>query len=130
MPYLTFGTIPENVQTTDRPSESAPGNEDMSKFRSMKPHEKLVDAYGYDENILHGPQTLDRFYYHSLASTVERDHDQVVSRYISAKNEEKRKLKDPDGRRKQESDLTILWVGQIWIWVVDESITTSSQNIS
>ncbi|KAF2186042.1 hypothetical protein K469DRAFT_687459 [Zopfia rhizophila CBS 207.26] len=95
MPYLTFAT-------------SRPDDERKKKY------DKLEEWY--KDKILHGPRTLDRFYYYSLSDTGYRDATQVVTKYI-----------DERTGRKQDEPQKILQVDQLWLWVIDErTIITSS----
>jgi hypothetical protein len=147
MPYLTFGTIPKDLNSTEGSSEPAPVIKDMNKFRTMKRHEKLVDAYR--GHVLHGTQTLDRFYYHSLSDMNKRDHDQVVTKYIKSVDDARKERENGDRKKKSsmanvpsgKKDMqnphqnpespadelaysTILKIDQLWMWVVNESNVT------
>lgn len=59
--------------------------------------------------IKHKPVTLDQYYYPTIADTDERDKDQVLSKFL-----------DKQGK---QSDRKILMVNQLWIWIIDESMT-------
>jgi len=112
MPYLTFGTIPLIVT----PKIGLQGSSTASDAITLR-HQKLMEIY--KGKIIHASQTLDQFYYHSLANTDLRDRDQVVTRYI-------------EGTRNKNlwgSELTVLRVDQLWLWVVDESIIQCVQNV-
>ena len=54
--------------------------------------------------------TLDQYYYVSLTDTNIRDSDQVLHRYLDRYHEKKEK-------RMQ----MILVVGDLWLWIVDDS---------
>ncbi|PTU24414.1 hypothetical protein P175DRAFT_034708 [Aspergillus ochraceoroseus IBT 24754] len=54
--------------------------------------------------------TLDQYYYVALHDTKSRDDDQVVSRKLNSPN-------------------TILVVGQLWLWVIDENQSTGFVDI-
>jgi hypothetical protein len=128
MPYLTFATIPNDYR-------SHPGAEDVARSQLRQRHERLSDAYS--GNALHQSQSLDQFYYHSLPDTTSRDHDQVVTRYIEniegtlTENDIKTRGKRMYHQRKKHQwghYLTILRVDQLWMWVVDEGMFTSSSH--
>lgn len=88
MPYLTFAT-----RSTDE--------------ERKKRYDKLEEQY--KNKVLHGPRTLDQFYYYSLSDTSHRDDTQVVSRYFEEHSGSEKKPKK------------ILEVDQLWLWVIDES---------
>lgn len=132
MPYLAFGTVPEMVL-----SEMAEMPDHTLEFQSMNADEQLINAYGKDVHI---SQTLDELYYSSSSlKTAERNRNQIVTQYInpetktlkmSGKDNEIEVLKQngarksPNGKNRGQSrsDLQILRVEQLWIWVVDESM--------
>lgn len=103
MPYLTFGTLPYNLNPKQK-TQKYP-TDLLANWR----HRDLMSTY--QGKVVHASQTLDQFYYHSLSNTDERDVDQVVTRYIEGT------------KRKDEwsNNLTILRVDQLWLWVVNNS---------
>jgi hypothetical protein len=65
--------------------------------------EKLLRKYLRNSSPLHVRRTLDQAYYYTLPSTLDRDSDQVVFRY----------LKSPE-----EINPPVLMVDQCWLWVL------------
>ncbi|KAI1487663.1 hypothetical protein F5X96DRAFT_648946 [Biscogniauxia mediterranea] len=74
--------------------------------------QRMIEHYG--QLNLQVPQTLDQFYYHSLAGTDGRATDQVLFRHQA---------------RVPESDRVVCIVDQLWLYVVDDEtmITSCSQ---
>jgi hypothetical protein len=89
MPYLTFATNSTVGERKER-------------------YDRL--EVEYRDTILHGPRTLDQFYYYSLSDTGYRDATQVVTKYI-----------EKGYRKPAKTPRTILQVNQLWLWVIDES---------
>ncbi|XHG03938.1 hypothetical protein AWENTII_007222 [Aspergillus wentii] len=103
MPYLNFGRIPsvrhKNQGTTD---ELSKGFDTMIDRNSTR--------------IMHEPMSLDQYFYATIQDTRDRDHSQVISRYIRRQD-------------KMGDDQQILVVDQLWIWIIDETtiITTTTK---
>lgn len=96
------------------------------------------------QSIIHGPMTLDQYYYVSLQDTRERDRDQVLWRATDptcgkAPRAQMERLQPPtskpntspeknrSGVTKQENppigpeERKILTVNQLWLWKLDQS---------
>lgn len=56
--------------------------------------------------------TLDQYYYPTITNTHKRDQDQVLSKFL-----------EKNGRQEKRK---ILMVNQLWMWIIDESITPVS----
>ncbi|KAI1374415.1 hypothetical protein F4677DRAFT_166876 [Hypoxylon crocopeplum] len=89
MPYITFGYSNAN----DRDKE-------------------LIEYYEASESIVHKSRTLDEYFHGSTPETKNRDLDQVVSRWIRDRKE-----------NRDSSD--ILRVDQLWLWVLDDKTIVS-----
>jgi hypothetical protein len=67
------------------------------------------------DNIVHGPRTLDEFYYHSCEEKnlrediLRRNEDQILSKTIH-------------GSLADLQSWVLINVDQLWIWVIDESM--------
>lgn len=60
---------------------------------------------------IHETMTLDQYYYVSLTDTNTRDNDQVLHRYLDRYHE-----------KKEQHTRMILVVGDLWLWIVDDSM--------
>ena len=65
-----------------------------------------------DADVEHKPRTLDQYTYYSTGSNVtkRRDCDQVVTRFLDSE------------RGRPSSELTVLRICQLWLWIVDDSM--------
>ncbi|GAM34127.1 ankyrin-related portein [Talaromyces pinophilus] len=61
---------------------------------------------------IHETMTLDQYYYVSLTDTNARDNDQVLHRYLDRYHE-----------KKEQRMQMILVVGDLWLWIVDDTET-------
>ncbi|ETS81870.1 hypothetical protein PFICI_06872 [Pestalotiopsis fici W106-1] len=102
-PYVTFGYCYSQNEKSNR-----------------ERHKELLEKY--KGRILHGPRSLDRFYYNTLPQPEmdERDQSQVITRGLL-------NLKMGDPFPKVFRKWPYLTVDQLWVWVIDEeTIITSS----
>jgi hypothetical protein len=93
----------------------------------------LINAY-LGQGPLHIRRTLDQFYYLGMASTKERDGDQVVAKrplteLLAEELDKSTKSKKPapaDSRQetKPASNQKIIMVDQLWLWIVDQGINS------
>lgn len=99
MPYITLGYCDMSEQ-----SKTATKYTELSKV--------------YTGSLLHGPRSLDRFYYNALADDKmkDRDRSQVVTRGL---------LKEDLIAEGMVVDRNTKWpyltVDQLWVWVIDDS---------
>jgi hypothetical protein len=73
------------------------------------------------ETFPHPRRTLDQFYYPALDDTSIRDADQTISKWSG-------KDVDKDGKLKATHDSLLVMVDQLWCWVVDEGLSSTSNN--
>lgn len=79
--------------------------------------------------IIHGPMTLDQYYYISLQDTSDRDSDQVLWRCQMRHLEQSGCANDASNQVPGQTDLPpaspqsakILIVNQLWLWTLDKS---------
>ena len=117
MPFLTLVKVPgmmtgSNVDETTR-----------QYLNSYAPSQS-ADEMG-SSKIPYGRMTLDQYYYTTIPNSTERDHDQVLSRYLAW--QEFRYFKDhgmmlTEVRRESGKSIRIFAVDQLWLWIVDESM--------
>jgi len=69
---------------------------------------KMLRSFVHHDPPLHIRRTLDQFYFHTLEDTGNRDCDQVVHRGTRAAKEGKTR---------------IIMVDQLWLWILDDSMT-------
>lgn len=105
MPYITFA----------RPTDETTQKE-----------KKLRSAEKEKERIIHGPKTLDAYHLGATndEETLDQNTQQVVFRHARKKisdYQERRK----HGKRIEDSEIPILHVGQLWLWVIDEGMSES-----
>lgn len=79
--------------------------------KHQRTYKELIEEYKGE--IVHGTRSLDRSYYHSLESTITRDKNQVVTRALLKELSEK--------GVEVKAWWPIITVGQLWLWVIDES---------
>ncbi|KAI1634467.1 hypothetical protein F4809DRAFT_510196 [Biscogniauxia mediterranea] len=122
MPYISFTRI--KYQAESQKSFYNIPNRNPEQFREITSTtsdnavagdiwiQRMIEHYG--QSNLQVPQTLDQFYYHSLAGTDGRATDQVLFRHQA---------------HVPESDRVICIVDQLWLYVVDDEtmITSCSQ---
>ncbi|KAI0171111.1 hypothetical protein BJ166DRAFT_212861 [Pestalotiopsis sp. NC0098] len=80
----------------------------------------------YVGSILHGPRSLDRFYYNALQDDKmdERDRSQVVTRRLLEKDFVKEGVV-----QRGISEWPYITVDQLWVWVIDEETIITSSTI-
>ncbi|KAE9362676.1 hypothetical protein N431DRAFT_144786 [Stipitochalara longipes BDJ] len=85
---------------------------------SEKPdrYEKLVWTYLLNEHPLHIRRTLDQSYYGVLASTEDRDKDQVPFKFFKEHYQDEAKAKQ----------YPVLMVDQLWLWVLNDNTVITS----
>jgi hypothetical protein len=68
--------------------------------------------------MINSIRTLDQSYYHMLPSTLNRDKDQVVSRWAKRKSKraKERLGNNPNCRKNATVQHNILMVDQLWLW--------------
>lgn len=118
MPYLILGSYKKSDTTCGDHEPDGPRLEESIDSRNSR-------------KVLHKPMTLDQFYYPTIADTDERDNDQVVSRYLQQRYDEreKKRLQQETGQGKKKPSLPqasnrekkILMVNNLWIWIVGQS---------
>lgn len=129
MPYLTIGHYKrkqDSQEASPSPDESV--HDEPKTFGGRD--EAVINRNS--KQIVHEIMTLDQYYYSTILDTDERDRDQVLSKFL-----DKQRAKKPPGLdrlkdNKHVAPITgatggsdverhILVVGQLWIWVIDES---------
>jgi hypothetical protein len=173
MPYLFWKKCPvESSNNIDpglvrlKPDQIAPIAPTATNIAGATPWAPRVSAEepvqlgqalqtGQERHIIHGPMTLDQYYYVSLEDTSLRDKDQVLWRSTNPElknrgsgqnddkqrsmsharaNRELRKAGLPEDSQKDASQADtevrkILIVNQLWLWILDESIYALSISI-
>ncbi len=101
--YENVGYQPKSELPQDQVEKDGP------KLVENKEYQDLLDKYG--GKMIHGTRTLDEAYYHSLSTkdVDRRNRDQVVTKRV--------RKQVPN----EENPWRILCVGQLWLWVIDES---------
>ena len=89
--------------------------EEMQNNHPRAQFDKLKNAYNADRQVVQGLRSLDQFYYTSARNLEERNGNQVTTRVLTLE-------KQGNGNKKENGDWwPILAVGQLWLWVIDES---------
>ena len=134
MPYLTLGDYQPQASSKSLPEHQNKGGSDPRRSRK--------NIVGNSRQVVHHTMTLDQYYYPTIRDTTDRDTDQVVSKFISTQRDrqtDKPAAQTPGQHRYGMSSATkslasrlrgatgpekmqILIIGQIWIWVIDESM--------
>lgn len=108
MPYLTFEKCYRR-QCKCQQAIPDPGEFRAKCDRMMKVYNKQ----GMRRQVVHKIRSLDEFYYPNLPDLARRDAGQVATRYLTDKSQ---------GNRKEVGDWwPIIAVGQLWLWIFDES---------
>ncbi|RMJ28008.1 CorA-like Mg2+ transporter protein [Aspergillus sp. HF37] len=123
MPFLTVSEIP--AQTDIRHEEPAQGPTVVSRT-------KQPQGAGEEDPLesLHERMTLDQYYYTTLPDSTNRDHDQVLSRYLGWQEFEH--FHDSQTLSSEELEhrgvpVKVFSVDQLWLWVIDDAtIVTAS----
>ncbi|KAH8708383.1 cora-like Mg2+ transporter protein-domain-containing protein [Phaeosphaeriaceae sp. PMI808] len=87
-----------------------------------------------EQPSVHPRRSLDEAALHQLtySSLMERNEDQVVSRYQQAKQEMEEERRSNDrgawhhGKLKYTNDTTIMVVDQLWLWLLDDDTVVTS----
>jgi hypothetical protein len=109
-------------------------SEKVEEFTPLDPHLSLLVSYMYLHHPMHprryvydlrvpsiilanakAASTLYQSYYYKLRSTAERDHDQVVSRWVRPYS--------------KMDNYNILMVDQLWLWVIYSADESKSDTI-
>lgn len=124
MPYLTFST--EVQDETDKPDRNRQPDEALKSLKKAKwRYNQLIGQYSSE--VVHGSPTLDEAYYHfasDLESDTERQHrnkTQVITTLLRS---------DKTIGEKYQSYWKLLRVNQLWVWVIDNSMSNPSSTIS
>lgn len=104
----------------ERDSEGKQESEEEGPTEPENPdYQRLLDAYA--GKVVHGSQTLDESYYHSLtdpdaiSDMARRNRDQVVTKRVQS-----------FPYKNQKKPWTIIRVDQLWIWVIDSGMFRDS----
>ncbi|KAF7594592.1 hypothetical protein BBP40_008859 [Aspergillus hancockii] len=113
MPYLTVAEI----------SAEATNQEQRQTVMSRTMQSQDADE-GELARITHETMTLDQYYYSTIPDSTERDHDQVLSRYLETEGQ-------VEGRKRHDEVRRILSVDQLWLWIIDSStiVTATTSNL-
>lgn len=119
MPFLTLVNVP-GVTTGIDVNEST-----RQYLKSYAPSQRSHE--NCSSKIPYGRMTLDQYYYTTIPDSTERDHDQVLSRYLAW--QEFRYFKDhgmklTEVHEQSGKSIKIFAVDQLWLWIVDESMWT------
>lgn len=117
IPYLTFEKCFEANEASEDDISVQAGNQEMDlqkdNFRAKYQH--FMDTYNGKRQVVQGSRSLDQFYYQALPDMKLRDADQVVTRYLLDK--------DRGDKTKNGEWWPILSIGQLWLWIIDTSMS-------
>jgi Mg2+ and Co2+ transporter CorA len=103
---------------TDTKSPKSQENVDPDDLE--KDEKALIKCYLHNPPALHVRRTLDQYFYHMLENTLNRDDDQVVSRWASKDSlwsEPGVSGGNLDGSKDRHN---ILMVDQLWLWTLSQ----------
>lgn len=124
MPYVFWKKWP-SVKKTDK---SRPRSSNSSKDPTDLDYRKTQILEAQSGYKLHEYVTLDEYYYVSLQDAALRNRDQVLWRSTHPSREPKLSHgRGVDGNtdvpRESDGHCKILVVNQLWLWILDESMT-------
>ncbi|KAE8356311.1 hypothetical protein BDV28DRAFT_117200 [Aspergillus coremiiformis] len=111
MPFLTVAQIPAETGSRHNHGQS------VVSRTTQDPRSDETDP----AKITHETMTLDQYYYSTIPDSTERDHDQVLSRYLAWQEADGQKDDQvhPKGQSRGDELIKILSVDQLWLWIVD-----------
>ncbi|KAB8236677.1 uncharacterized protein BDW43DRAFT_308355 [Aspergillus alliaceus] len=115
MPFLTVAEI------------SADTGSQGSQDQRQTVVSRTVQSHNSDETdpaiITHETMTLDQYYYSTIPDSTERDHDQVLSRYLAWQETKDQKDAQAHSRDRTQGEevVKILSVDQLWLWIIDSA---------
>lgn len=116
MPFLTVAEIP--ASTTSR--DEAESRKQVFSSYTISPHDGEKDP----SKIPYGRMTLDQYYYTTIPDSTDRDHDQVLSRYLAWQEFKyfmDNEMVATEVFEEAGKSIKIFAVDQLWLWIVDES---------
>jgi hypothetical protein len=117
MPYLTLGDYdPQNAARQSLSRRGVIKDNDFMGRRDSK-------------YISHSPLTLDQYYYPGISDTSYRDDNQVLSKYLEKHQEKPVIAASRTHPRSGAGKKQILMVDQLWIWIIDDRMSSRSTGV-
>lgn len=116
MPFLTVAEIPASTTSHD---EAESRRQVASSYTTLS-HDGEKDP----SKRPYGRMTLDQYYYTTIPDSTDRDHDQVLSRYLAWQEFKyfmDNEMVATEVFEEAGKSIKIFAVDQLWLWIVDES---------
>lgn len=128
MPYVFWKKCPKTAPSNDTTGSAKSPKSTSAQTAQNAPAAPIAPtAPTSEERITHESMTLDQYYYVSLTDTTDRDRDQVLWRStdpdLKPKSETCEEGNPTDKSGTDDEHRKILIVNQLWLWIIDESMT-------